>query len=252
MSRQRLGAERAAAALGGAEVLHFVPQTPDDPEEQIRLIDEALALNPRPDAFVLSPVHATRVDPAIRRIAAAGIPMVGFVNPIDAAPMVGYVSSDDFALAQAIADHLHAHLGGISGGRQLLHRPLRRGQRALFRRLRGAAHQETGDLGAEVSQLEQECRVERTRRCDGNDARKRVLLESHDPVRGRVGDDDRRVDLLEFLVAAWIVLAGRITHPSAFIGVADAIPVGVGVERVGLALCALPADAHTHCIAPPH
>ena len=38
--------------------------------------------------------------------------MVGFVNPIDAAPMAGYVSSDDFALAQAIADHLHAHLGG--------------------------------------------------------------------------------------------------------------------------------------------
>ncbi len=108
----RLGAERAAAALAGAEVLHFVPQTSDDPDEQTRLIDEALALNPRPNAFVLSPVHATRVDPAIRRIAAAGIPMVGFVNPIDAAPMAGYVSSDDFALAQAIADHLHAHLGG--------------------------------------------------------------------------------------------------------------------------------------------
>ena len=107
----RLGAERAAAALGGVEVLHFVPQTPDDPEQQIALIDQALALDPRPDAFVLSPVHATKVDPAIRRIAAAGIPMVGFVNPIDAAPMAGYVSSDDFALAQAIADHLFHHLG---------------------------------------------------------------------------------------------------------------------------------------------
>jgi len=108
----RLGAERAAAALGGAEVLHFVPQTPDDPGQQSALIDEALALSPRPDVFVLSPVHATKVDPAIRRIAEAGIPMVGFVNPIDAAPMVGYVSSDDFALAQAIASHLFQRLGG--------------------------------------------------------------------------------------------------------------------------------------------
>lgn len=108
----RLGAERAATALGGVEVLHFVPQTPDDPEQQSALIDEALALRPLPDAFVLSPVHATKVDPAIRRVAAAGIPMIGFVNPIDAAPSVAYVSSDDHALAQGIARHLFTHLRG--------------------------------------------------------------------------------------------------------------------------------------------
>ena len=108
----RLGAERAAAALGGVEVLHFVPQTPDDPAQQSALIDEALALQPRPDAFVLSPVHATKVDPAIRRVAEAGIPMIGFVNPIDAAPSVAYVSSDDRALALGIARHLFQHLQG--------------------------------------------------------------------------------------------------------------------------------------------
>ena len=107
----RLGAERAAAQFG-AEVLHFVPQKGDDPEEQSALIDQALALNPRPDAFVLSPVHASRVDPAIRRIAAAGIPMVGFVNPIQAAPSVAYVSSDDHQLALAIAQYLFNHLQG--------------------------------------------------------------------------------------------------------------------------------------------
>ncbi|MBU0588300.1 MAG: sugar ABC transporter substrate-binding protein [Gammaproteobacteria bacterium] len=107
----RLGAERAAAQLG-AEVLHFVPQKGDDPDEQRALIDEALALSPRPDAFVLSPVHASKVDPAIRRVAAAGIPMIGFVNPIDAAPMAAYVSSDDFQLAQGIAHYLFTHLKG--------------------------------------------------------------------------------------------------------------------------------------------
>jgi ribose transport system substrate-binding protein len=107
----RLGAERAAAVFG-AEVLHFVPQKGDDPEEQSALIDQALALQPRPDAFVLSPVHASKVDPAIRRIAAAGIPMVGFVNPIEAAPMAGYVSSDDYELALAIARYLFEHLQG--------------------------------------------------------------------------------------------------------------------------------------------
>lgn len=107
----RLGAERAAA-LFSDEVLHFVPQKGDDPDEQSALIIEALALQPRPDAFVLSPVHASKVDPAIRRIATAGIPMIGFVNPIAAAPMVGYVSSDDYQLALVIANYLFAHLKG--------------------------------------------------------------------------------------------------------------------------------------------
>ncbi len=107
----RLGAERAAALLGG-EVLHFVPQVPDDPQQQSALVDEALRLVPRPDAFVLSPVHPTRVDAAIRRVVAAGIPLVGFVNPITAAPCVSYVSSDDHALAAAIAETLFAHLRG--------------------------------------------------------------------------------------------------------------------------------------------
>lgn len=107
----RLGAERAAAALG-ADVLHFVPKKGDDPQEQSELVDQALALQPPPDAFVFSPVHASKVDPAVRRIAAAGIPMVGFVNPIDAAPMVSYVSSDDYQLAVAIANYLFSHLQG--------------------------------------------------------------------------------------------------------------------------------------------
>lgn len=107
----RLGAERAAA-LFSDEVLHFVPQKGDDPDEQSALIIEALALQPRPDAFVLSPVHASKVDPAIRRIATAGIPMIGFVNPIAAAPMVGYVSSDDYQLALVIANYLFAYLKG--------------------------------------------------------------------------------------------------------------------------------------------
>jgi ribose transport system substrate-binding protein len=107
----RLGAERAAAVFGD-EVLHFVPNQGDDPVEQSALIGQALALQPRPDAFVFTPVHATRVDAAIRQVVAAGIPMIGFVNPTAAAPMVSYVSSDDYQLALAIARYLFRHLQG--------------------------------------------------------------------------------------------------------------------------------------------
>lgn len=107
----RLGAERAAAVWGD-EVLHFVPTRADDPVEQSELILQALSLQPRPDAFVLSPVHPSQVDPAIQHIAAAGVPMVGFVNPILCAPMVSYVSSDDYRLAGAISRYLFRHLQG--------------------------------------------------------------------------------------------------------------------------------------------
>ena len=107
----RLGAERAAA-LFGAEVLHFVPKKGDDPDEQSALIDLALAMPKRPDIFIFSPVHVSLVDAAIQRIAKAGIPLVGFVNPIAAVPNVSYVGSDDYQLAQSIADYLFQHLRG--------------------------------------------------------------------------------------------------------------------------------------------
>jgi ribose transport system substrate-binding protein len=105
----RLGADRAAALLG-ASTLHFVPRKFDDPEEQSALVDEALAL--RPDAIVLAPVHATRVNAAIARIGASGIPLFGMVNPITAARCVSYVGSNDYALGYALAQYVFTHLEG--------------------------------------------------------------------------------------------------------------------------------------------
>lgn len=111
----RLGADRVAQRLG-AQTLHFVPEKGDDPEEQSALVDRALAL--RPDAIVFSPVHATRVNAAIARIQACGIPLFGFVNPIPVGRCVTYVGSDDARLGTEIAHYLFAHLEGR--GRVLL------------------------------------------------------------------------------------------------------------------------------------
>ena len=105
----RLGADRAAERLG-AQTLHFVPVKGDDPDEQSELIDRALAM--RVDAFVLAPVHPTRVNAAIARINAAGIPLFAFVNPIPADRCVSYVGADDYALGLEIAQYLFAHLQG--------------------------------------------------------------------------------------------------------------------------------------------
>jgi ribose transport system substrate-binding protein len=105
----RLGADRAAQRLG-AQTVHFVPAKGDDPGEQSALVDEALAL--RPDAIVFTPVHATRMNAAIARINASGIPLFGFVNPMPAARCVSYVGSDDYRLGFEIAQYLFAHLEG--------------------------------------------------------------------------------------------------------------------------------------------
>ena len=105
----RLGADRAAQ-LFGAESLHFVPETPDDPAQQAALID--LALSQSPDAFILSPVHPARVNGGIQRIHAAGIPIFSLVSPIDAVPCVSHVGSDDYQLGIEIARYLFGHLNG--------------------------------------------------------------------------------------------------------------------------------------------
>jgi ribose transport system substrate-binding protein len=105
----RLGADRAAGRLG-AETLHFVPAKGDDPDGQTELIDGALAMGV--DAIVLAPVHPTRVDAAIARINAAGVPLFAFVNPIPTGRCVSSVGADDHALGLEIAQYLFAHLRG--------------------------------------------------------------------------------------------------------------------------------------------
>src|SRR5262252_8922027 len=105
----RLGAERTAARLE-ARVAHYVPERPDDLAEQIALVEKAIA--DRPDAIVFAPVHATALDDSVRRINAAGIPLVNFINRLAAGKIVTYVGSDDVRLARAIAQRLLEHLGG--------------------------------------------------------------------------------------------------------------------------------------------
>ncbi|MDB5811908.1 MAG: uncharacterized protein JWN94_4030 [Betaproteobacteria bacterium] len=106
----RLGADRAAQRLG-ARTVHYVPGKPDDAQEQIALIDEALAA--RPDAVVLVPVHPTAVNAAIRRIHTAQVPIVGFINRFtEPATLTSFVTSADYPLAFDVATHLCRHLEG--------------------------------------------------------------------------------------------------------------------------------------------
>ena len=105
----RLGADRVAARFG-ARTVHYVPEKPDDVDEQIALIERAIV--ERPDAAVFVPVHETAVNDWILKLNAAGIPLVSLIAPTTAGERVTFIGSDDYVLAAAIARRLAAELNG--------------------------------------------------------------------------------------------------------------------------------------------
>ena len=105
----RLGADRVAARFG-ASVIHYVPQQPDNAEEQAAQVEAALL--ERPDAIVLTPVHPTRIDAALEQVVTAGIPLFGFISDLPAQPWRSFAGSDDRKLAEALATDVFARLSG--------------------------------------------------------------------------------------------------------------------------------------------
>lgn len=108
----RSGADRTAERLG-AVTRHYVPQTPDDADEQVALVHAALA--DKVDAFVFTPAHATAVNGAVREINAAGVPIFNIINRMTEGDTVCFAGSDDFRLAFEVADHLCRFLDGRGG-----------------------------------------------------------------------------------------------------------------------------------------
>jgi len=106
----RLGANRIAAQ-NGARTIHYVPLKPDDIEEQIALVDQAIAA--RPNAIIFVPVHLTALDPSVRKMNEAGIPVVNCINRLARGQFVSYVGSDDYRLARDIAAYLFRHMAGM-------------------------------------------------------------------------------------------------------------------------------------------
>ena len=105
----RLGAARVASRMGGV-VQHSYPIVPDDISEQGALIEAAL--NEKPDAILLAPVHPTALNPVIRKIKDAGIPLIYFVSATEGIKPQTYITSNNHALAVAIAERLINSIGG--------------------------------------------------------------------------------------------------------------------------------------------
>lgn len=105
----RIGAERAAAR-GGAQIKHYVPDKPDDIEEQAALVDRAIA--GRPDAVVFVPVHDTAMRTSVEKLNAARIPVVNYLNRLKTGEFVSFVGSNDYRIGCDIAGYLFRHMNG--------------------------------------------------------------------------------------------------------------------------------------------
>jgi ribose transport system substrate-binding protein len=106
----RLAADRVCARMGAVAV-HYVPQQPDNIDEQRALIDDALAQ--RPSAFVFVPVHGTEMDAWVKKIRAAGVPLFNMINRLrDAEDYVTFVGADDHQLASRTGEFLYQAIGG--------------------------------------------------------------------------------------------------------------------------------------------
>lgn len=105
----QIGAARLARKLG-CEVQGFVPEKPDDIGEQTGQIHAAIAT--RPDAILISPVHATALNAALQKVVDAGIVLVFFVTSAEGIAANAFITSDNYTLATGIATRLVEHLGG--------------------------------------------------------------------------------------------------------------------------------------------
>jgi ribose transport system substrate-binding protein len=105
----RAGAQVAAKSLG-VQVVHYVPSTPDNVPDQIKMVDDAI--KDKPDAIVLVPINFTALAPAVDKINAAQIPLVNVNERLSGGKVVGFVGVDDVALAHETGRYLLSAMGG--------------------------------------------------------------------------------------------------------------------------------------------
>jgi ribose transport system substrate-binding protein len=103
----RIAADQIARSTG-ARVLHFVPQQPDNVDEQKAMVEQVL--KDRPDAVIFIPVDDVAMVDSVKKLNEAKIPVVLVSNPLPGS-FVTYVGADDFEIGYREARYLFEHLG---------------------------------------------------------------------------------------------------------------------------------------------
>jgi ribose transport system substrate-binding protein len=104
----RIAADQIALSTG-TRVLHFVPEKPDNVDEQKAMVEQVL--KDRPDAVIFIPVDDVAMIPSVQKLNEAKIPVVLVSNPLPGS-FVSYVGADDYEIGYREARYLFDKLGG--------------------------------------------------------------------------------------------------------------------------------------------
>jgi ribose transport system substrate-binding protein len=104
----RLAADQVARA-NGMKVVHFVPSTPDDVDEQKAFVEQILKI--RPDVVIFIPVDDVAMVDSVKAMNAAHIPIVLASNPLPG-QFVSYVGADDYEIGYREAKYLFEAMRG--------------------------------------------------------------------------------------------------------------------------------------------
>jgi ribose transport system substrate-binding protein len=104
----RIAADQIAHSAG-ARTVHYVPNRPDNVEEQQAMV--AQVLKDRPDAIIFIPVDDVAMIESVKKLNDAKIPVVLASNPLPG-HFVTYVGADDFEIGYRQARYLFEKLGG--------------------------------------------------------------------------------------------------------------------------------------------
>jgi ribose transport system substrate-binding protein len=106
----RIAADQVARSVG-AKTTHFVPQKPDNVDEQRAMVEQVL--KDRPDIVIFIPVDDVAMVEPVKQLNAAKIPVVLVSNPLPGT-FVTYVGADDFEIGYRQARFLFEALNGTA------------------------------------------------------------------------------------------------------------------------------------------
>lgn len=105
----KAGAEKKAAELGGIEISFRAPAGKVDPNEQMRMVEDAI--NQEADAILLAPSDKAALAGVVERAIEAEIPVVIIDSPVDAEGYVTFLATDNYMAGALAAERLAQEIG---------------------------------------------------------------------------------------------------------------------------------------------
>src|SRR5262245_15479197 len=105
----RLGADNAAKQMN-ASVVHYIPTQPDSIPEQMSQIEDVTTK--KPNAVVFIPVDSKAMVPGVRKMNAAGIPVINIVDHSTGGDIVSWIGADEHIMALSTGRYLLKKMNG--------------------------------------------------------------------------------------------------------------------------------------------